>query len=162
SRMQRALREYEIQGIKSNIAFFLDVLGHPEFQKGVFDTGFIDRLKTKGTTKALRKDSRDLAAIAAAMFHSERSAIPEILAKQICRESSRRWRRGSRRRGLSLSEICRGLLETIAWKLFSRDTMAAPSRGGWRAKSRCWMLRWSGRVFPGCGERISRTKYPSP
>src|SRR5437667_4756994 len=43
ARMQRALREYRIEGIKTNIAFFLDVLSDPDFRRGDFDTGFIER-----------------------------------------------------------------------------------------------------------------------
>ena len=41
ARSERALREYQIQGIKSNIGFFLEVLRDPDFRKGDFDTGFI-------------------------------------------------------------------------------------------------------------------------
>src|SRR5262249_4469846 len=46
-RMQRALREYRIEGIKTNIAFFLDVLNDPDFRKGDFDTSFIERFKRR-------------------------------------------------------------------------------------------------------------------
>src|SRR5437870_6455810 len=42
-RMQRALREYHIEGIQTNISFFLAILNDPDFRKGSFDTGFIDR-----------------------------------------------------------------------------------------------------------------------
>jgi acetyl/propionyl-CoA carboxylase alpha subunit len=41
--MRRALREYEILGIKTNIPFFRRVLEHPDFVAGHLDTGFIDR-----------------------------------------------------------------------------------------------------------------------
>src|SRR5438132_7399024 len=66
SRMQRALREYHIEGIKSNISFFLEMLGHPDFQTGDFDTGFIDRwLQGRKGERQLTEIDRDMAAIAA-------------------------------------------------------------------------------------------------
>lgn len=37
----RALRETMIKGVKTNIAFMLNVLNHEEFAKGMCDTGFI-------------------------------------------------------------------------------------------------------------------------
>ncbi len=37
----RALRETEIKGVKTNIAFMLNVLNHPTFAAGECDTGFI-------------------------------------------------------------------------------------------------------------------------
>jgi len=40
-RMQRALREYEIGGVRTTIPFCLWVLRHPRFQAGAFDTHFV-------------------------------------------------------------------------------------------------------------------------
>ena len=37
----RALRETTIKGVKTNIAFMLNVLNHPDFARGACDTGFI-------------------------------------------------------------------------------------------------------------------------
>ncbi len=37
----RALRETDIKGVKTNIAFMLNVLNHPEFAAGTCNTGFI-------------------------------------------------------------------------------------------------------------------------
>ncbi len=48
ARMKRALGEYEIFGIKTNIPFFRRVLEHPEFVAGHLDTGFIDRVLAAG------------------------------------------------------------------------------------------------------------------
>jgi acetyl-CoA carboxylase, biotin carboxylase subunit len=44
-RMQRALSEYVVTGIRTNLAFHQKLLAHPEFVKGTYDTGFIDRYK---------------------------------------------------------------------------------------------------------------------
>ena len=46
ARMRRALSEYEVFGIQTNIPFFRQILEHPEFIAGRCDTGFIDRVFT--------------------------------------------------------------------------------------------------------------------
>ncbi|MEZ6121980.1 MAG: pyruvate carboxylase [Planctomycetaceae bacterium] len=40
--MQRALREFRVRGVKTNIPFLLKTLGHPTFQAGNCTTRFID------------------------------------------------------------------------------------------------------------------------
>jgi len=42
-RMQRALYEYVISGVKTNIPFHLAVMKNPRYLQGELDTGFIDR-----------------------------------------------------------------------------------------------------------------------
>src|SRR5438876_1077654 len=93
-RMQRALREYRVEGIKTNIGFFLDVLSDPDFRKGDFDTGFIDRFKG-GHRPPLQQMDRDLAALAAALVHSTRSAPIETGS-----ETTSAWKVDGRRRAL--------------------------------------------------------------
>src|SRR2546425_852462 len=93
-RMQRALREYHIEGIKTNVAFFLDVLNDPEFRKGDFDTGFIERFKG-GYRPPLQQKDRDFAALAAALVHSTRAAPLETTAK-----TTSAWKVDGRRRAL--------------------------------------------------------------
>jgi acetyl-CoA carboxylase biotin carboxylase subunit len=46
--MRRALGEYEIFGIKTNVPFFRRLLEHREFVAGRLDTGFIDRVLAAG------------------------------------------------------------------------------------------------------------------
>ena len=43
-RMLRALGEYHIGGIKSNITLFRAILNDADFRNGVLDTGYLDRL----------------------------------------------------------------------------------------------------------------------
>jgi acetyl-CoA carboxylase biotin carboxylase subunit len=96
-RMQRALREYHVDGIKTNVRFFLEILSHADFKKGDFDTGFIDRwLKNRQAESTAGSPDRNLAAIAAALFHSERVApvSPETT------QSKSLWKLDGRRRGL--------------------------------------------------------------
>ena len=40
--MDRNLREFRIRGVKTNISFLENVVKHPEFLAGEFDTSFID------------------------------------------------------------------------------------------------------------------------
>jgi acetyl-CoA carboxylase, biotin carboxylase subunit len=47
-RMRRALAEYEVSPLKTNIPFFRRVVDHPNFAAGDFDTGFIDGLLGQG------------------------------------------------------------------------------------------------------------------
>lgn len=42
-KMQRALYEFHIRGVKTNILFLENVLRHPEFLSGQATTSFIDR-----------------------------------------------------------------------------------------------------------------------
>ena len=41
--MKRALWEFTIDGIDNNIDFQLEILNHPKFIDGKFDTGFINK-----------------------------------------------------------------------------------------------------------------------
>jgi acetyl-CoA carboxylase, biotin carboxylase subunit len=44
--MRRALTEYVVTGIRTNLAFHEKLFAHPEFVAGRYDTGFIDRYQT--------------------------------------------------------------------------------------------------------------------
>jgi acetyl-CoA carboxylase biotin carboxylase subunit len=97
-RMRRALGEYHVEGIKSNIQFFLEILTNPDFRKGEFDTSFIDRwLQSRGDeSKADYQIRQDLAAIAAVVFHSKNPTGPAEVVKQ----PESLWKSDGRRRGL--------------------------------------------------------------
>ncbi len=43
ARLARAIDEYYISGIKTNLSLFRRLAGHPDFQAGRLDTGFLDR-----------------------------------------------------------------------------------------------------------------------
>jgi acetyl-CoA carboxylase biotin carboxylase subunit len=45
ARMRRALSEYVVTGIRTNLAFHEKLFVHPEFAAGRYDTGFIERYK---------------------------------------------------------------------------------------------------------------------
>ena len=98
-RMRRALGEYQVAGIHTNIAFFLEVLNDPDFRKGNFDTGFLDRwMQNRDGNQKLSTTDRDIAVIAAALFQSERTAPGTApAAKQIESPWKVQGRRGSLR-----------------------------------------------------------------
>jgi acetyl-CoA carboxylase biotin carboxylase subunit len=43
ARMSRALGEYLIKGITTNVRYLQAIMRHPEFQEGDYDTGFLAR-----------------------------------------------------------------------------------------------------------------------
>lgn len=67
NRLLRALYEYFVGGIKTNISLFRRILKDPEFRAGNIDTGFLDRLLAQPSTET---DERRplIAAVAAGIF----------------------------------------------------------------------------------------------
>jgi acetyl-CoA carboxylase biotin carboxylase subunit len=69
ARMRRALDEYFVGGIKTNLSLFKRILDHPEFLLAKIDTGFLDRMLTisNGHTPP-PADLKNVAAVSAALF----------------------------------------------------------------------------------------------
>jgi acetyl-CoA carboxylase biotin carboxylase subunit len=92
ARMQRALTEYEVRGIKTTIPFFQWVLTDEDFIAGRFDTGFIDRKLSARNGAPLREASeaqQELAAIVAALSHVTSAAtVPAAISSA----GSSRWK----------------------------------------------------------------------
>jgi pyruvate carboxylase len=57
--MKRALREFDIAGVATNIPFHLHVLDLPEFQRGRCDVNFVDRELKASLSNLGRIDSSD-------------------------------------------------------------------------------------------------------
>ena len=71
SRLTRALNEYFVGGIKTNISLFRRILNDPEFHVARIDTGFLDRmLKQNAAETDAQVDARttEAAVIAAGLF----------------------------------------------------------------------------------------------
>jgi acetyl-CoA carboxylase biotin carboxylase subunit len=69
TRMKRALQEYHITGVRSNIPFCLLVMEHPRFIEGDFDTHFIaDEFNLEDVARG-PDELEQIAAIAAVMAH---------------------------------------------------------------------------------------------
>jgi len=69
SRLTRALNEYFVGGIKTNISLFRRVLNDPEFRAANMDTGFLDRLLQRKPEEApTDPNAIEVAVIAAGIF----------------------------------------------------------------------------------------------
>jgi acetyl-CoA carboxylase biotin carboxylase subunit len=69
ARMQRALDEYFIGGIKTNLPLFRRILEHPDFIAARIDTGFLDRLlATRAEVPSGSDALAEIAAVSAALF----------------------------------------------------------------------------------------------
>jgi acetyl-CoA carboxylase biotin carboxylase subunit len=95
ARMLRALGEYRIEGIQTNLQFFRELLEEPDFKRGDFDTGFIDRRGQKKATPEASEFLRDLAVIAAALADSEQEPPTDVT-----QAPATRWKTAGRLRGM--------------------------------------------------------------
>ena len=69
ARLVRALNEYFVGGIKTNISLFRRILNDAEFRAGKLDTGYLDRLLARPGADAPRDEhAAQVAAIAAGVF----------------------------------------------------------------------------------------------
>jgi acetyl-CoA carboxylase, biotin carboxylase subunit len=98
-RMLRALEEYVIGGIKTNIGLFRRILMDKDFRAARIDTGYLERLLADGLAMEQKAVPEDVAAVAAALFASsalkENVAMPDAVAES-------RWAVTGRREGLRL------------------------------------------------------------
>ena len=95
-RMLRALDEYVIGGIRTNISLFRRVLTDPDFRAARIDTGYLERLLGGAPVTARESAPEDIAAVAAALFASgmkERAAANRA-------ERQSRWAATGRQEGL--------------------------------------------------------------
>jgi acetyl-CoA carboxylase biotin carboxylase subunit len=66
SRLVAALQAFPILGVRSNVAFLIQILGHPSFLSGTIDTGFLDRETATFLTEAPQQPPDFVAAAMAA------------------------------------------------------------------------------------------------
>jgi acetyl-CoA carboxylase biotin carboxylase subunit len=74
-RMIRALREYDIGGIRTNLGFFRQILEDAEFRAGHLHTGFIEEFFKRRRPPLPPRDLAAVAALAAAL-HARSGAAP--------------------------------------------------------------------------------------
>src|SRR5947208_5470845 len=67
ARLSRALNEYFVGGIKTNISLFRRIFSDPDYHAAKFDTGYLDRLLREPAPEVPRTDA-DVAVIAAGLF----------------------------------------------------------------------------------------------
>jgi acetyl-CoA carboxylase biotin carboxylase subunit len=101
SRLRRALDEYTITGIRTNVSLFRRILAEPDFLRGEIHTKWLDELLARPHPPATppRPGTEEAAVIAAALWHLEQgngsaSSKPETLA------APSRWKLQGRREQL--------------------------------------------------------------
>ncbi len=98
ARLLRALDEYVIGGIRTNLGLFRRILSDEDFRSGRIDTGYLDRLLTEPAHAdggKIETSDETVAAIAAALFEAMRPA-PAAAVQQ---EASA-WKSAARKEGL--------------------------------------------------------------
>ena len=98
ARLTRALSEYFVGGIKTNISLFRRILRDEDFGAAKLDTGFLDRMLTGLENKAADSRAVEVAAIAAGMFAALGSTAATASATTDNEESN--WKAASRREAL--------------------------------------------------------------
>jgi acetyl-CoA carboxylase biotin carboxylase subunit len=83
-RLERALYEYFVAGIKTNISLFRRILHDPDFRAGRLDTGFLDRLlKARPAAEAGDDAAMKIAAVAAALFNTMEPGTASSLTQPV-------------------------------------------------------------------------------
>jgi len=104
ARLTRALDEYFVGGIKTNISLFRRIMGDPEFRAAKLDTGFLDRMLTRPEDKRADSKAAEIATIAAGVFAALGSSSPAARGNQAERNpvpnSDSRWKSASRQEAL--------------------------------------------------------------
>ena len=143
-RLAEALREFEIAGVTTNLAFLRALVGHPQVARGEIDTGFIERELAALTTPRPTVAPLDLAAACVAVLLREQGEqIPPSVASPWDRTDG--WTiAGRRRRRLSFrhgGERC----EAVLW--YGRDGLSMELRD---AHARLQFVPRDGAVFDLC------------
>jgi acetyl-CoA carboxylase biotin carboxylase subunit len=97
-RMRRALREYEVGGIKTTLPFFREVMEDEEFVAGRLDTGFISGFNERKQKQANDQTLEDMAAIVASLAHAGEQSQPGAAASED-RSRASRWVMSARMAG---------------------------------------------------------------
>ncbi|MGO8794800.1 MAG: acetyl-CoA carboxylase biotin carboxylase subunit [Candidatus Sulfotelmatobacter sp.] len=104
SRLTRALSEYFVGGIKTNISLFRRILRDKEFRAAKLDTGFLDRMLKRSEANLVDPRAREVAAIAAGMFAvlgaTASTAGNGNAAGRVVQQAESKWKNASRREAL--------------------------------------------------------------
>jgi acetyl-CoA carboxylase biotin carboxylase subunit len=97
SRLRRALDEYTITGIRTNISLFRRILSEPDFLSGEIHTKWLDQWLARSRPRIVpaRPGTEAAAAIAAAYWHSLQSGKSD--SRQVREPEPSRWKREGRR-----------------------------------------------------------------
>jgi acetyl-CoA carboxylase, biotin carboxylase subunit len=103
ARMQRALDEYVIGGIRTNLSLFRRILRDPDFCSSRIDTGYLDRLLAIPEELQMphhRLANEDVATIAAALFAGVPPEAGGASTSAAIQDSLHPWKMLARREGL--------------------------------------------------------------
>jgi acetyl-CoA carboxylase biotin carboxylase subunit len=99
SRLARALNEYFVGGIKTNIFLFRRILRDKDFIAAKLDTGFLDRMLKQSEDQAVDSNAVNVAAVAAGVF-AALSTTPSPATSTVTNEAISNWKTASRREAL--------------------------------------------------------------
>ncbi|HAF23959.1 MAG TPA: acetyl-CoA carboxylase biotin carboxylase subunit [Blastocatellia bacterium] len=101
-RLRRALDEYEVDGIKTTLPFFREVVRDEEFRAGSLDTAFISRFEERRKAARLVEDTdgeeqikQDLATVAASI-HYLKSQRDASASRHASGDAQNRWKMSGR------------------------------------------------------------------
>lgn len=79
NKMETALKNYRIKGVKTIIPFLISVMKHPEFKYGHFDTGFLEHAYDFGVLDKMKDEHEEIVAAIAAFGYrmTKNSNIPQ-------------------------------------------------------------------------------------
>jgi acetyl-CoA carboxylase, biotin carboxylase subunit len=101
ARMRRALEEYFVGGIKTNLALFRRILEHPDFLAARIDTGFLDRLLCTTPALQTRDGLTEIAAVAATLFTATGNSTVHVNGSgRERRTAESSWLKAARREGV--------------------------------------------------------------
>jgi len=90
NRLRRALREYEVGGIRTTLPFFREIVEDMEFIEGKLDTAFISRWQERRKIKEATEIEKDMALVASALAYSNaQKSVVSKAGKSVQAES--RW-----------------------------------------------------------------------
>jgi len=95
TRMRRALQEYHILGVLPNIPFHQQLLKHPRFISGDFDTRFVEDHFSMEDVAGDVATHPEIAAIAAALFTHDQTARAAHISRD-CGDQVSNWKRTGR------------------------------------------------------------------
>ena len=88
-RLQRALGEYTITGVETNVAFFREILDDPEFRAGNISTEFVANFFARRKLRAEPAAQLDLAVALAAAAYAKPRLLTSAAQHRECVDS--RW-----------------------------------------------------------------------
>jgi len=94
ARMRRALGEYTVGGIRTNLTLHRRILADDDFVRGDYDTGFIDRHRERICAPADGTDAEVHAVVAAAVAAQSSESIAVLPAGDAGAAGVSAWRRG--------------------------------------------------------------------